>query len=369
MPDQLTDLLHADADAVRVPAPDPAAVLARGRALRRRRRAGTALVAAAAVLAVGAGGVLVGDLLRTPAPAPPVAVADTAAAEAYAANGAWAIGDEVTIGGDETVTLDDTVYYLAQTSAGAVALLPGDGDGDARRLVLVRPDGTTADLGARVEAIELGAEVDAPYVTWLVPGDGTAEVHVWDVEADREVGGGDVPAPGLTGEYSVAPDLVGDALVVDDYAGSVRWLRWRTGEVLPTGQVPEKAAGVRRLSQEASADGMGDWIVVDVATGEVVRRVERGWESFASLSPDGTTLYLARTLEAGETAAVLDVGTGVEAPLDDVSFNATWTPDGSVLGAVAEGFSVCRADGCTLWRVDLDPTDRNWLLPDVANVG
>lgn len=369
MPDRLADLLHADAETVRVPAPDPAAVLARGRALRRRRRVGTAVVAAATVLAVGTGGVLGGGLLRTPAPPPPAGVADTAAAEAYAANGAWAIGDEVTIGGEQTVTLDDTVLYVAQTSAGAVALLPDGGDGDLRRLVLVRPDGTSDDLGARVDAMELGAEVDAPYVTWLVPGDGTAAVHVWDVEADREVGGGDVPAPGLTGEYSVAPDLVGDVLSVDDLAGSVRWLRWRTGEVLPAGQVPEEAAGHRRLSAEASADGMGDWLVLDVTTGDVLRRVERGWEGFASLSPDGTTLYLARTLEAGDTAAILDVGTGAETPLDDVSFNATWTPDGSVLGAVAEGFSVCRADGCTLWRADLDATERNWLLPDVANVG
>lgn len=380
MPDDLTTLLHADADAVRVPAPDPAAVLARGRALRRRRRTGTALVAAAAVLAVGTGGVLVGDL-RSPADPPPASTSDrstaTDAATDYATYGAFAIGDEVTIGGGRTVAIGRDVVYLAQTSAGAVVLTTGgDATASGQRVVLVRPDGTTTDLGARVDTLFLAAKPDAPYIAWIDESPDGGTVHVWDVETDREVGRGEVPPPAQEGMARLL-ELSGDAVLVDDASGTSRWLAWRTGELLPAGEAPAEVAGRLRLAYLGDDGGSwGEYAAVDQATGEVVRSVDAG-SGEVSLSPDGSTLYVDRTLEgAGDPAdgpvreaELVDVATGAETPLDLATSPTAWTPDGGVLGVAGSAVVVCRASGCTTLRDDVDLTETMVIVPDLAIVG
>ncbi|MDQ1105060.1 hypothetical protein [Nocardioides zeae] len=375
MPDDLSTLLHADADAVRVPAPDPAAVLARGRALRRRRRAGTALVAAAAVLAVGTGGVLVGDLRPEPDP-PPASTSDRStaadAATLYATYGAFTVGQDVIIGGDRAVTIGRDVSYVAQTSAGAVVLTTYEATATSeRRVVLVRPDGTTTDLDASIDAGSLASQPDAPYIAWVDETPEGGEVHVWDVETDQEVGRGAVPPAAEEGKGRPL-ELSGDALLVDGTLGGSRWLEWRTGDLLPVGEAPAEVAGRLRLAyQGSSGAGQAEYAAVDQATGQVVRSVDVGsGAGEVSLSPDGRTLYVPGTPDGSAREAVLvDVATGTETPLDVATSPTSWTPDGGLLGLAGSTVVVCRASGCTTLLDGLDRIDGMVVMPDVVNAG
>ncbi|MDR6175226.1 hypothetical protein QE364_003003 [Nocardioides zeae] len=381
MPDDLSTLLHADADAVRVPAPDPAAVLARGRALRRRRRAGTALVAAAAVLAVGTGGVLVGDLRPEPDP-PPASTSDRStaadAATLYATYGAFTVGQDVIIGGDRAVTIGRDFSYVAQTSAGAVVLTTYEATATSeRRVVLVRPDGTTTDLDASIDAGSLASQPDAPYIAWVDETPEGGEVHVWDVATDQEVGGGEVPPAAEEGTLRPL-ELSGDALLVEGTLGGSRWLEWLTGDLLPVGEAPAEVAGRLRLADQGTDEaGRTEYAAVDQATGQVVRSVVAGSGAGAgevSLSPDGRTLYVPGTPDGGadgsaQEAVLVDVATGTETRLDVATSPTSWTPDGGLLGLAGSTVVVCRASGCTTLLDGLDRIEEMVFMPDVETAG
>ncbi|KRA39035.1 MULTISPECIES: hypothetical protein [unclassified Nocardioides] len=370
MPEQLTDLLHASVDDVPVPHPSAYDILGRGRSLRRRRRVATGVVAAVAVLAAGLGGALVHDL-GTPDSRDNQEIADQptgGAVEAYDQSGAWVVGDQLTIG-QKTVTLPQPPTYLAQTSAGVVAQLR-NGPGDST-FVLVRPDGTQTTLTIPSTTFTINGDLSAPRVAWVDDGDDVLDLHVWDVEADREVGNGTIPAPGTSpansGQFLTPAFLDGDSAYVGADDGTGHRVRWATGAVSTIEHAP---FSVRNdvLAWQAK-DG---WAFDDAAGNRQLGVLPREFHN-PLLSPDGRFIAVARTNETEDRIGFATVSGGEFTEIPGLRIVSVWTPGGRMLSTSEDGTAVriCTTSGDCETRA-VDPAglaDNGILLADVLNVG
>ena len=362
MTERLNQLMVAEADHLDIPPVAADAALARGRGMRRRRTFATA-GATVAVLAVIGGTVLVatggnGDDDRATEPAGPSA----AAADVPA----FGFQSKVYLG-DRTATVPDTVHSLHYTSEGVlVRSNPNDGASDGsgpESLTLVRYDGSTVDLGTIPEGVGPATDPEEPVYVLAEARDGGFVAVVRDATSGDTVS--EVPLPDLPPSYWDVPPLAldGDTLYVG-YESEAVAVDLSTGEHTVvegmSGGIPDVQGG-RTL---AAAQGP-TVVVLDAATGGLVRTFEVGQDAWGTLSPDGR--YLAVSAFDDETfeekLSVYDVDTGELADLGQL--------DGTqALGwsAAGDAFTVTRG---TLTTCDLDTGDcskRDVDLPQDAFV-
>ncbi len=338
MTERLSQLLHDEAGDLRTPTPDTTAVLARGRRMRTRSRVATGLAAGGvlAVVATTAGFVALNsgsagsgeDQVAGATPSPAV----------------WAIGSDVHVG-DEVTSVPDTVHSLHYTSAGVlVRSNPHDGASDGsgpETLTLVRPDGSTSDLGTIPEgwgpATDPGRDV---YVLAEASGDGFEAVV-------RDVGTGEVtqtvPLPDLPKSYWDVPPLAldGDTLFVG-YRHEMAAVDLATGE---TSTIPGSEGGGPLVSGGRIVTGTDTTIdVVEATSGETVLSVDVDPETFpyGTLSPDGRFLRVVLQDEAADETTVYDLSTGQAQTFDGV-YGWGWTADGDLIKAADDTLTTCDA--------------------------
>ncbi|HVK27723.1 MAG TPA: hypothetical protein VM575_05245 [Nocardioides sp.] len=370
MPEQLSTLMHRSVDDVEVPPADALHIAGRGRALRTRRRVATVVAGAAAVAVLGAGGVVVGDALDGSPRGADVAQHDrgdaSAADGSYDEWGAHAGGDQVTIGGT-TVTLAAAPWFLAQTSAGVVAQLTGADDGTD--FVLVRPDGTTAPLTIPAGTTTIDGDPTAPTVAWIELGTDEGTVHVWDVNADREVAAVRLDLPGATPtlgrQYLQPVQLDGPTVYVGTGTGSALRVTWATGAVV---EVPRAPVAVR-AGTGVAYDG-DRWYVTDAATGAVRWSLGRDVQT-ASLSPDGKWVFYVDTRDG--LGYVVPATGGRRVEVAGLTATSTWTREGQLIGPGTGEYTVrrCSTDGRCEERPaeGLGPEAPSPLIPDFHMVG
>lgn len=350
MPD-LHDLLTREADGLDVPAPPTGAVLSRGKGVRRRRRVVTGATAVAASAVVGAAAVLGlvsgsdTDLDTAGMPEPMVGPVFTVGTTLY-------YGDAL-----DTVEIDDTaVKSIFYTSAGAV-VRHGDSSasdgGGPQRFSLVEEDGRVTRLDLVTEDAVHASDSDQPYVAYGENVDGTLQVVLYDVAADREAARVDV-GPTSDGWFPVSLD--GDTVfVMNGHEGGVQVVDWRTGDVT--------ASDVLSSVWEAHGGYLGDYegdvpVVRDGRTGEVVLSGPAGGGYF-EVSPNGRYAGLVDE-EAGmdgeaTSYVVYDLATGTSVKIDGYAFDFGWTPDGDLFKVEDDLVTTCdTATGtCTETEVDL----------------
>lgn len=352
MTDLLSQLLHDEADGLDVPPPDTASLLVQGRQVRRRQRATTVLAAAAAVAAIGTGALLLGpDGVRDSAPEP---------AAPDPVQPVFAVGSRVYVDGHR-VELPGTVHSLHYTSAGVVVRTNdrggvSDGSG-TEALTLVRPDGSTTDLGDSPEGQGPVTDVDQPYVALARQSGGDTEAVVRDAGTGEVVSTVALPSP--TPGAAVWLSLDDDVLYADLGGRSVA-LDWRTGE--PVALSDAAASGsVRNGVVTGVGDDPDSRVVVDPRSGEVLLTVPmpQGSYGFLDLSPDGR--YALRFVEErADTGAitstrVYDVATGTYVSLAGAPYDLGWTPDGHVFSVADDTVRTCSptTGTCTETAVDV----------------
>ncbi|NYJ00607.1 hypothetical protein HNR19_001305 [Nocardioides thalensis] len=350
MPD-LRELLTREAEGLDVPAPPTGDVLSRGKGVRRRRRvvAGAAAVAAAAVVGgaavLGLGGGSDTDLDTAGMPEPMVGPVFTVGTTLY-------YGDAL-----DTAEIDDkAVKSIFYTSAGVV-VRHGDNSasdgGGPQRFSLVQEDGRVTRLDLVTEDTVHATDSDQPYVAYGENVDGTLEVVLYDVAADREAARVDV---GPTSEGWFPVSLDGDTIfVMNGYEGAVKVVDWRTGDV--------SASEVLSSVWEAHGGYLGDHeddvpVVRDGRTGEVVLRGPAGGGYF-EVSPDGR--YAGLVDEEAEMDGeqpgyvVYDIATGSSVTIDGMAFDFGWTPDSDLFKVEDDLVTTCdtATGSCTETEVDL----------------
>ncbi|MCX6398849.1 MAG: hypothetical protein NTX33_02820 [Propionibacteriales bacterium] len=369
MPDQLSDLLHRSVDDVDVPHPSAYDILGRGRDLRRRRRVTTAVVAAAAVIAVGIGGVVLTDIGGETRSDKVADQKDSAIEpiEAYRQNGAWVVGDQLTIG-STTVTLPGAATYLAQTSVGVVAQIR-NGSSDST-FVLVRPDGTQTTLDIPADTPTINGDLDTPRVAWVVPGTDEYDLHVFDVETDQDFLHGTITAPGVDpveGRQFFTPAyLDGDYVYVGTEDGAVR-VDVRNGTPTNLDKAPFSVRNGVFATQEK--DG---WAFTDAATGQQISTLEREFYN-PLLSPDGRYAAVIRANETETWIGFTRVSDGKFTEIPDLVAGPVWTPGGRMLSTSEDGTAVlvCTTSGdCERHELDgAELEEYAILLADYLNVG
>lgn len=366
MTERLATLLRDEADHLVVPAPPADQVLARGQGLRRRRRiaTGAAVVAAVAVVTVGAGYAVAGigdDGGKAVQPAGP-----STGHGAVFTLGTTVFWD----GGTESAQIDDQAIKSTYYTSAGLLVRHGENNwsdgGGPQRFSLVTEDGTVQDVSVVTEEVVPGIDPAQPYLAYAVVTDGTVEVVVHDVATDEEVARVAVPDAKKWGGWSAPPvALSGDVVYVgtDDVA---RTVNWRTGEVATTDVIgpgsPDISGGraVEQSGKEAT--------VVDVATGEVLLAVETGRFGYLNLSPDGRFA----TIDAadGTSVDVYDVDAGTHVTVDGQSFDFGWSPDGDLFRVVKRQVVTCDTSSgeCTTGDVTI-PQEGGGVAPDDLRYG
>ncbi|WKN49811.1 hypothetical protein [Nocardioides sp. Arc9.136] len=366
MTERLSALLHAEADELRVPPPDPATVLAGGRRIRRRGRlaaAGTSL----AVLALVGGGALA----ATGGDDSPGRGVDLPVASAPAVD--WAVGSGSTVHLDDgsEVEVDGVVTSLYYTSAGVLVRTgaSSSADQDDHHYELVDGDGAPTsfdlDLGDRVAS----TDPTLPLMAYARSG---GDARSWEVVLRDVRSGEEVRSFPVRGSYTwagwVAPPVAldGDTVYVglDDATLAVDW---RSGEVststLPGSTMPAVRGGRDVVDVVEGPRAQDAEAVVAVGSREELL-VTSGPEQLASLSPDGRTALLHGyrlckdddRCSFTEDGVLVDLETGrrVDVALDGAS-GSGWTTDGRLLVVTAETVAVCDATGaCTPTSVEVD---------------
>jgi hypothetical protein len=351
MTERLNQLMREEADRLVVPPVPADAALGRGRSLRRRRTAATVGVTAVA-LAV-AGGIAVtasggdGDRAAEPAGPPAVAAADVPA---------YGFGSKVHLG-DRTASVPDTVHSLHYTSAGVlVRSNPNDGASDGsgpESLTLVGYDGSTTDLGTIPEGVGPATDPTEPvYVLAEARGDGFVAV-VRDATTGEATD--EVPLPDLPPSYWEVPPLAldGETLYVG-YESETVAVDLATGEHRV---VDGMGGGLPDVVDGRTLSGEGPSItVVDTSSGDPVRTIEVGHDSWGTLSPDGR--YLGVSTFNDETfendSAVYDVASGEPLDLGGLSGaqDLGWTAAGNAFAVVRGRLTTCDLGSGECTRTD-----------------
>lgn len=364
MTDELTRLLHDEADSLDVPPPAAAAVLARGRRRRRRTRLATGLATVVAMVLVATA---VGGVVRL-AGGP-----DTDRSTATDTGGAaglgpvFSVGPEVYLdGGTESARIDDvTVKSLYYTSAGVLVRhgLNGNSDGGGpQRFSLVEPDGTVRRLSLETEETWHATDPDQPYVAYAQRVDGTVHVYVRDVVRDEQVA--DVAVPGDRSSF-LPVSLDGDVVYIGD-GDAARLVDWRTGQVTESAVL----AGNPDVVGGRALTGYGrDSEVVDPATGATLLSLDLRASQYGVLSPDGrfvavVTQSLDASSDSSSALEVYDVDTGASRSLD-LGGDWGWTAGGDLFTVGDDGvLTTCAATTGRCDRRQLDLAVLPGSVPD-----
>jgi hypothetical protein len=357
MTERLSSLLHDEARAVVVPLVPVRDVLALGRKARRRRRAAVVASSAAAVVALGGGALLISSQPEK---------VDQHWADAYRAQGALAVDDELYVAGRH-VPFEGAIKSLYYTADGVVVrsgTSPRTDDEDVDRYTLVRGDGsqTVLDLAFRDRVV--ATEPDSSHVAYAeATADGRWAVGIIDVGSGEEVGRTVVGR-----RYSWSPRGRSEAPAVA-LDGDVVWARfdegwtevdWRSGVVRRL----RAATGVGLIADGRYAEQDGNrWLIRSMADGSVVSTVDVGRNSDASLSPDGRHLRIFDPMGGfggGDELEpfLYDVRTEERADAPRAE-SLGWTPSGDVLSVADDGtVSTCTVAGdCTSAGLDVELTD------------
>lgn len=330
MTERLTQLMRAEADALDIPAPPAAAAYAQGRGIRRRQRLTTGVAAAAVLAIIGAGGALGLSQLTKDSTG---GVDDAAAAAAYQRGGAFAGGNTVVIGdGKATAQLPHRVHALYYTSVGVVARHKAQkSDPAPNNFTLVRPDGSTRELGAPLGDSTPAADPEQPYLVWPDVSGAAAEIVVLDVRTGDEAARVPLPSGADWGDWSVPEvSLSGDIVYVGTTGESLA-VNWRTEDVAAAPVLTPGTANVdggRTIRVEAGREK-----VVDARSGETLLDIAADKDHQLRLSTDGRYAVHAN-LDGPEEDSfkVYSVATGTHAVIQDALFEGFgWSPDGRLL--------------------------------------
>ncbi len=107
--------------------------------------------------------------------------------------------------------------------------------------------------------------------------------------------------------------------------------------------------------------------MVDVATGEVLLKVELGQMGYLQLSPDGR--YAAVDSD-GKSVDVYDVDAGTHVTLNGQSFDYGWSPDGDLFKVKGRQLITCSTSTgeCTPSEVTI-PAEGGGVAPDDLRYG
>ena len=348
MTERLSVLLREEADALDVPPAGTQAILARGRGLRRRRRwtRGAAVVAAVAVVSAGTAGEV--HRLRTADQIDPAH-----AAEAFAAQGAFAVGRDIHVG-EVVLSWPEAVKALYYTSAGVVVRsgTSSDTNEGQSHYELVTPTGerSTIDVDMGNQVAEF--EPDSTRFAYATQDDGRLEVVVHDVVSDEELARVTVlDHPVESGWEAPKVSIDGDWVWVQDYPTGWIEVDWRTGTVRP---VTDTADTFEIQNGHYAVQRGHDWEIRSTADGQTVGevRMPKGWYAF--FSPDGRLMRSfpddVRDVDETPSAFVHDVATGESFEYPDAGYDLGWTPDGHLLVLVGDTVKTCAAlsGSCTV---------------------
>ena len=351
MTERLSVLLREEAGSLDIPPAATGAILARGRGLRRRQRwtRAVAVTAAAAVIVVGSA--TGAHRFRADDSIDP-----TRAAEAFASQGAFAVGHELYLG-DQRIHWDDAIKALYYTSAGVVVRSGSSEDTNdgISTYTLVSPTGEKSLVHADSSNRIPGFEPDGTNFAYSDQSDGQLVVVVHDVVTDRELARVTVlDHPVETGWDAPPVSIDGDIVWVRTDPGWTQ-VNWRTGEIR---QVPDTADTFELQNGRYAVQRGRVWEIramADEATvGEV--RMLKGWYAF--FSPDGRFMRSfpngVRDAPQMPSAYVHDVEAGTTFEHAGAGYELGWTPDGHLLVLDGETVRACEpmSDACSVRAFD-----------------
>lgn len=319
MTERLSQLLHQEATHIPTPAvPDPARLALDGRRLRRRRQVtnGIAAAAAVAVVAVGSAAVWQGV---TDERQPDAAGEIPRDAVVYG----WQ--DQVHID-DLTVSVPGRVTDVDLTARGVLVTskVPD-------RLTLVRPDGTSVDLGAPPDPSSVATDPASEVFVHTEAQAGELVLVVRDLESGGVVQ--ELPVDGQRGRPGLSFD---DGTVYLGYGrDGIVALDLASGDSSPLGLATSGLPAVRDgravLSDLATSS---TYRVVDVATGKALLTFPGQALQDASLSPDTRWIVAVRSTvgsglvpldeESPPEVTVYDVTSGEKVVLDQADSGVGW---------------------------------------------
>jgi hypothetical protein len=350
MTERLSTLMHDEATHLDVPPPPASTILVSGRRLVRRRRL---TVGAAALTVTALAGVGLAVALEGPAAVDRGSETAANRSEDPTYGVVLASGSRVAVG-DGRATVPGTVHDLVFTSEGALVRSNENGgasDGSGpEALTLVRPDGSTVDLGTIPEGVGPATDPSEPlYALAEKDKDGFVAV-VRDVRTGEEVDR--VALPDQPASYWELPPLAldGDHVYVGFKKGT--WMvDRRTGQAQA---VPGAGGGIPQVAGSRMVTGYGDSVsVIDVGTGEELLTVPIDGYGYGQLSPDGKNLLVTTeetegSVEPSSSLHSLDTGASLELSAPDGGWSWAWTPDGNALSIGSDGLTVCDVlDGCS----------------------
>jgi hypothetical protein len=352
MTERLSVLLREEADGLDVPSPSTAAILERGHGLRRRRRwtqAATGALVAAVVVAGGATGahrLQADDDIVDPA----------RAAEAFASQGAFAVGRDLYLG-DEVVHWEESIKAIYYTSAGVVVRSGTSSDTNDGRshYELVTPTGARSPVDVAMGDRIPGFEPDSSRFAYATQDSGRLEVVVHDVVSNRELARVVVlDHPVETGWEAPPVSIDGDVVWVRTGRGWTE-VDWRTGA---TRAVPGTEDTYELQNGHYAVQRGSVWEVRAMSDQSLVGEVRtpEGWYAF--FSPDGRLMRSfpddVPDAEAVPSAFVHDVAAGSRFEHAHAGYDLGWTPDGNLLVLDGETVRVCEplSDACTVRAFD-----------------
>jgi len=384
----LSDLLHADADRIDVPPAPTAAVLAEAHRLRRRGHVTRAAAIGAGVTGMAA---VAAFALVLAQPSPTGKALDLAPAVTPDPAG-WAVaqGSTVHLGSGKVVDVPGKVKAMYYTSAGVMVRTGRtaytEGDNTSNYFVL-SGDGKVRDFSLSLGDKKPGTDPSLPYLAYSVKGGPKGwELVLRDVrtgevatrvayDGDFTWGGWNAPPTALSGDFA----YVG----VDD--ATLR-INWRTGTVekakgLAPSRMPTVMGGNEivedhsndsdEVIEEPAPDVTVSHRVLDAETGRLLRTVEVTGPQLdlpnPYLSADGRHVLLKPWLmceddggctSASPTADVVSVTTGDRRTFTIGKGTFGWSPDGRLLLVHDTKVDSCDADTgeCVSTPVTLDGT-------------
>jgi hypothetical protein len=286
------------------------------------------------------------------------------AAEAFASEGAFALGRDLYIG-DQHLRWPESVKAIYYTSAGIVVRSGGSSDTNEgeSHYELVTPTGERTRINVDVGVGDriAGFEPDSSRFAYATQDDGRLEVVVRDVVADRELARVTVlDHPVETGWEAPPASIDGDLVWVRTDPGWTE-VNWRTGEVrrVPGTEDTYELQNGRYAVQRGEV-----WEVRAMADRSLVGEVHlnKGWYAF--FSPDGSLMRSfpndTRSHDETPPAWVHDVASGIRFKHAGAGYDIGWTPDGHLMVLDGHEVRTCEpmAELCTVRAFDGDGTVR-----------